>query len=336
MDRNSPGTGLQSVDARRRQYHVLFSQRSKVYWIATAIYRKSGWHPAKKRWSTETTSPTTSSRRPASPDGQNSFSSATASGQAFAFPFRTDSNTIDRIEEPHETLESRFGRRTARRSLMFEPVKTGTNGSPLRGSNGTDRFETFNAEALRVLSGRLAGGSSNATEPEVQGGPQIDANAYGLWWRKMFTAEDWFGNNDGGLRAAYFTGGQLGFSTPSTLTVMRNLLVGIPDNGSLEFTNASYTLAGWVNIQADQREHYFFGKGLLHRLPNFLCWRRLGPNLPFIDVIHESGGSRVAAFGHELISTWTHLALRRGQRVPPLQERPACCSAYGKPDHRHQ
>lgn len=222
---------------------------------------------------------------------------------------RTDgSNTIDLIEEQGDELEKPVW---SPNGSQVGYVRTGANGHQriwFANANGTNRFEAFDTGSASRRIERLA------WQPECQegGGGGIEINTDGLvsWWRGENSAEDSFGNNDGNYDIAFFTPGRVGNAFYFNGEGGGNF-VEIPDDDSLDVQDGDYTLAGWVNIQQDGREHYFFGKGACCTPYNFYVGVDQD-NRPFLDVSHETGGARVAAFGHELdLYTWTHLALRR-------------------------
>ncbi|MBX3265900.1 MAG: PD40 domain-containing protein [Acidobacteria bacterium] len=310
---NSDGTGLQVLTQGGGEYPFFSHNGQKVYWTSgAAIYRANPDGTGEETVVDGNGDFYDSFRGAAlSPDGQKLLFECDRFSSVGICVAPTDgSNTIDRIEEPEESLEKPVW---SPNGSQIAYVRTGQDGHQritIASSNGTNRFETFNTGSPSRFIGRLA------WQPECDGtggpgGPQIDTNGLVSWWRGEFTAEDSFGNNDGDFTdPAYVTGGRVGNAFYFNGNGEDNF-VEVPDNSSLDIQNANYTLAGWVNIQADQREHYFFGKGACCTGSNFYVGVDLD-NRPFIDISHESGGSRVAAFGHELdLYTWTHLALRR-------------------------
>lgn len=309
---NSDGTGLQELTQGGGEYPFFSHDGQKVYWTSGATIYRANPDGTGEETVVDGNGDSYDTFRGAalSPDGQKLLFECDRFSSVGICVAPTDgSNTIDRIEEPEESLEKPVWSPNGSQIAYMRTGQDGNNRINISTANGTNRFEAFNAGPSRFI-GRLA------WQPECDGtggpgGPQIDTNGLVSWWRGEFTAEDSFGNNDGEFaEPAYVTGGRVGNAFYFNGNGEDNF-VEIPDNSSLDIQNANYTLAGWVNIQADQREHYFFGKGACCTGSNFYVGVDLD-NRPFIDISHESGGSRVAAFGHELdLSTWTHLALRR-------------------------
>lgn len=310
---DSDGTNLQELTQGGGEYPFFSHDGLKVYWTnGAAIYRANPDGTGEETVVDGNDDSYDTFRGAAlSPDGQKLLFECDRFSSVGICVAPTDgSNTIDRIEEPEESLEKPVW---SPNGSQIAYVRTGQDGHQriaIASSNGTNRFETFNTGSPSRFIGRLA------WQPECDGtggpgGPQIDTNGLVSWWRGEFTAEDSFGNNDGEFaEPAYVTGGRVGNAFYFNGNGGDNF-VEIPDNSSLDIQNANYTLAGWVNIQADQREHYFFGKGACCTGSNFYVGVDLD-NRPFIDISHESGGSRVSSSGTELdLYTWTHLALRR-------------------------
>ncbi|QYO65309.1 CARDB domain-containing protein [Leptolyngbya sp. 7M] len=310
---NTDGTNIQELTQGGGEYPFFSHDGQKVYWINGAAIYRADPDGSNEETLVDGSNGSYDNFRGAtlSPDGQKLlFECERFSTSGICVAPTDGSNMLDLIEEPGETLKKPVWSPNGSQIAYIRTGQDGRQRIAIASSNGTTRFEVFNTESPSQFIGRLA------WQPECNetGGPSeppIITDGLVSWWRGEFNPLDSAGDNDGGFaEPAYVTEGRVGNAFYFNGNGEDNF-VEVPDNSSLDIQNSNYTLAGWVNIQADQREHYFFGKGACCTGSNFYVGVDENDR-PFIDISHESGGSRITAFGHELdLYTWTHLALRR-------------------------
>lgn len=169
-----------------------------------------------------------------------------------------------------------------------------------------------NGDEIRSLAWQpdctLLGGPTPTPTPTAT--PTPLSGIISEWNANLGNADDSVGTNHGQFldNSGLMTPGKVGFgfNFPGN-----GGYVSVPDDDSLDVQAGDYTLSTWF-FPYDSATHYVAGKGACGGTSsNFYIG--VDPNyVPFIDISHEGGGSRVSD-GSVVLSTfaWHHLLLRK-------------------------
>lgn len=135
-------------------------------------------------------------------------------------------------------------------------------------------------------------------------------NTNGLvsWWRGELNANDSFGSNNGIFEPPTYATGRIG---NGFFTTENGHFVEVPDSASLDVQTGDYTVAAWA-VVFDSREHFIVGKGACGASGSNFYIGIDDTNKPFLDISHESGGSRYSVAGTEVgLAQWNHFVLKK-------------------------
>lgn len=263
--------------------------------------------------------------RTISPHENSSYYSAVWSPDNAKIAFIANEYSVERGLSPKEA-RPRFDKWRAQRENDLRaqkpaqaPAQNGTikkNGATEKnGGSSPDLYKLWivNADGSSpnpILSGNYEAFRDLSWQPSCGGDAPIVGDNLISWWRGENNADDSIGNNNGGSYGnTNYAAGKIGQAFDFN---GGNDFIVIPDSDSLDVQANNYTVAGWVKLDS-AREHYLFGKGGCFGDTASNFYVGVNSNFdPFIDISHETGGSRVNTDGATLSANqWHHIALRK-------------------------
>lgn len=130
------------------------------------------------------------------------------------------------------------------------------------------------------------------------------------YWAAENNAEDSVGDNHGNFVLDEYELGRFGQAFKFNGSGGDNF-VEVYDSDSLDVQTGDYTLSSWVKISEGNREHFIAGKGACGGTGSNFYIGVNESNQAFLDISHESGGSRLSSSGVLNIGTWHNLILRK-------------------------